>query len=111
MLKLERVQHRCLRIAFGTFQSTYVETLEVIGGVPPFRMRISILNHGYLISAFSTAGHPLRQELAAFSRLNSPKIVREFNVVEGYNLEPVCSVYEYPLGALLHVPEVNDEVE
>jgi hypothetical protein len=31
--------------------------------------------------------------------------------VEGYNLEPVRSVYEYPIGALLHVPEVNDEVE
>jgi hypothetical protein len=70
-------------------------------------MRFSMLNHGYLISAFSTAGHPLRQELAALSRLNSPKIVREFNVVEGYNLEPVHSVYEYPLGVLLHVPEVN----
>jgi hypothetical protein len=31
--------------------------------------------------------------------------------VEGYNLESVRSVYEYPLGAILHVPEVNDEVE
>jgi hypothetical protein len=26
-------------------------------------------------------------------------------------LEPVRSVYEYPLGALLHMPEINDEVE
>jgi glycine cleavage system H lipoate-binding protein len=32
-------------------------------------------------------------------------------VVKGYNLEPVRSVYEYPVGALLHVPEINDEVE
>jgi hypothetical protein len=32
-------------------------------------------------------------------------------VGEGYNLETVRSVYEYPLGALFHVPEVNDEVE
>jgi hypothetical protein len=52
MLKLEIVQHRCLRIALGLLQSTHVQTLEVIGGVPPFRMRISVLNHGYLISAF-----------------------------------------------------------
>jgi hypothetical protein len=43
--------------------------------------------------------------------LNSPKIVGEFNVVEGYNLEPVRSVYEYPLEALLIMPEINDEVE
>jgi hypothetical protein len=70
-----------------------------------------MLNHGYFISAFSTAGHPLRQKLAALSWLNSPKIVWEFNVVVGYNLEPVRSVYKYPLGALLHVPEINDEVE
>jgi hypothetical protein len=70
-----------------------------------------MLNHRYLISAFSTSGHPLRRELAALSGLNSPKIVREFNVVEDYNLEPVRSVYEYPLEALLHMPEINDEAE
>jgi hypothetical protein len=97
MLKLERLQYCCLKIALNLMQSTYVQTLEVIGGLPPLRMRFSMLNHGNLISAFSTTGHPLPQELAAFSRLNSPKIVREFNVVEVYNLEPVRSVYEYPL--------------
>jgi hypothetical protein len=59
MLKLERLQYRCLRIALGLMQSTYVQTLEVIGGVPPLRMRFSMLNQGYLISAFSSAGHPL----------------------------------------------------
>jgi hypothetical protein len=34
-------------------------------------------------------------------------------MVKGYNLEPVRSVYEYPVyeGALLHVPEINDEME
>jgi hypothetical protein len=63
ILILERVQYRCLRIALGLMQSTHVQTLEVIGGVPPpLRMRFSMLNHRYLISAFSTAGHPLRQE-------------------------------------------------
>jgi hypothetical protein len=29
MLKLERVQYRCLRIALGLMQSTHVQTLEV----------------------------------------------------------------------------------
>jgi hypothetical protein len=106
MLKLERLEYRCLRIALGIMQSTHVQTLEIIGGVPPLRM----LNHEYLISAFSTAG-PLRQELVALSSLNSPKIVREFNMVKGYNLEPDRSVFEYPLRALLHVFEINDEVE
>jgi hypothetical protein len=44
MLKLERVQYRCLKIALGLMQSTHVQTLEVIGGVPQLRMRFSILN-------------------------------------------------------------------
>jgi hypothetical protein len=49
MLKLERIQYRCLRIALGLMQSTHVQTLE---------------NHKYLISVFSTGGHPLRRLLA-----------------------------------------------
>jgi hypothetical protein len=54
MLKLEGIQYRCLRIALGFMQSTHVQTLEVIGGVAPLRMWFSMLNHKYLISAFST---------------------------------------------------------
>jgi hypothetical protein len=38
-------------------------------------------------------------------------MVREFDMVGGYNLESVCSVYDYPLEALLHVLNVNDVVE
>jgi hypothetical protein len=62
---------------FGLMQSTHVQTLEVIGGVPPLRMRFSMLSHDYLIST-GTGSH---------FKLNSPKIVREFNVVKGYNLK------------------------
>jgi hypothetical protein len=69
LLKLERIQYRCLRIALGLMQSTHVQTLEVIGGVPPLRLRFSILNHKYLILALSTGGHPLRRLLAVLSRL------------------------------------------
>jgi hypothetical protein len=68
-------------IALSLMQSTYVQTLEVISGVPPLRMRFSMLNHGYFISVFSTVGQSLRQKLTALSRLNSPKKVREFDVV------------------------------
>jgi hypothetical protein len=45
------------------------------------------------------------------SKLNSTKIVREFDMVGYYDLEPVRSVYDYPLEALLHVPNANDVVE
>jgi hypothetical protein len=71
MLKLERIQYRCLRVALGLMKSTHVQTLEVIGGVPPLRLRFSMLDHKYLISTFSTGEHPLRQLLAVLSRLNS----------------------------------------
>jgi hypothetical protein len=33
---------------------------------------------------------------------------RKFDMVGDYDLEPVRSVYDYPLEALLHVPNVND---
>jgi hypothetical protein len=111
MLKLERIQYRCLRIALGLMQSTHVQMPEVIGGVAPLRLMFSMLNHKYLISAFSTGGNPLRWWLEMLSRLNSTKMVREFDVVGYYDLEPVRSVYDYPLEALLHVPNVNDVVE
>jgi hypothetical protein len=45
MLKLERIQYRCLRLALGLMQSIQIQTLDVIGGVPPLRLRFSILNH------------------------------------------------------------------
>jgi hypothetical protein len=45
------------------------------------------------------------------SGLNSIKMVREFGMVDDYNLELVVSVYDYPLEALLHVPNINDVVE
>jgi hypothetical protein len=65
----------------------------------------------YLISAFLTGGHPFRRLIAVLSRLNSTKIVWEFEMVGDYDLEPVLSVYDYPLEALLHVPNVNDVVD
>jgi hypothetical protein len=41
ILKLEKIQYRCLRMALGLMQSTHVQTLEVIDGV---------LNQGSIIS-------------------------------------------------------------
>jgi hypothetical protein len=38
-------------------------------------------------------------------------MVRKFDMVGDPNLETVRSVYDYPLGALLHVPNVNYVVE
>jgi hypothetical protein len=38
-------------------------------------------------------------------------MVRDFGMVEDIDLEPVRSVYDYLLEAILHVPNVNDVVE
>jgi hypothetical protein len=83
-------------------QYTHVQTLKVIGGLPPLRLRFSI--HKYLISAFSTF-----QRLLA--GLNSTKMVWEFGMVDDYDLEPVRSDCDYPLEALLHVPNANNVLE
>jgi hypothetical protein len=61
MLELEKIQYRCLRIVLGLMQSTHVQTPEDIGGVPPVKLRFSMLNHRYLILAFLTGGYPLLQ--------------------------------------------------
>jgi hypothetical protein len=111
ILKLESIQYRCLRIALGLMQSTHVQTLEIIGGMPPLRLKFSMLDHKYFILAFLTGRHPLRRLLAVLSRLNFTKTVREFDMDGDYNSEPVRLVYDYPLEALLHVPNVNDVVE
>jgi hypothetical protein len=85
--------------------------LEVIGGVQPLRLRFSMLNHKYLISAFLDGGHPLRRLLLVLSGLNSTNMVREFDMVGDHDLEPIRSVYDYPLEALLNVPNINDVME
>jgi hypothetical protein len=61
--------------------STHVQTLKVIGEVPPLRLRFSMLNRKYLMSAFSTGGHPIQRLLAELLRLNSEKMVRKFDMV------------------------------
>jgi hypothetical protein len=38
MLKLRRIQYRCLRIALGLMQFTHVQTIGVIGEVPPLML-------------------------------------------------------------------------
>jgi hypothetical protein len=63
---------------------------------------------GYWWSAFSTSGHPFRRLLAVLSGLNSTKMVREFDMVGDYDLEPVHSVNGYPPEALLHVRIVSE---
>jgi hypothetical protein len=59
------------------------QTLEVIGGVPPLRLKFSMLQHKYLIS---TGGHPIRRLLAVLSGLNSSKMDWEFGMVDGNDL-------------------------
>lgn len=49
MIKLERIQYRCLRIALGCMHSTHTLSLEVLAGVPPLKTRLYQLAHRTLI--------------------------------------------------------------
>jgi hypothetical protein len=60
----------------------------------------SMLNQKYLISAFSTAEHPLGWLLLVLLGLNSTKMVQGFGMVDDYDLEPARSGYDYPLGVI-----------
>ena len=49
MIKLERIQYRCLRIAMGCMQSTHTMSLEVLAGVLPVKCRQRELTLRFLI--------------------------------------------------------------
>lgn len=49
MIKLERIQYRCLRIALGCMHSTHTLSLEVLAGVLPLKTRLYQLAHRTLI--------------------------------------------------------------
>jgi ribonuclease HI len=111
LLKLERIQYKCLRIALGLMQSTHVQAVEVIAGVPPLRLRFAMLNHKFLISVKNNHNHPLLNKLTLLARLNSPKIIREFALIESQVSRLCPSVYDYPLDALIFEPAVHEEIK
>lgn len=49
MIKLERIQYRCLRIALGCMHSTHTMSLEVLAGVLPLQDRFFELSLRFLI--------------------------------------------------------------
>ena len=49
MIKLQRIQYRCLRIAMGCMQSTHTMSLEVLAGVLPIKNRFRELSLRFLI--------------------------------------------------------------
>ena len=49
MIKLERIQYRCLRIAMGCMKSTHTMSLEVLAGILPIKNRHRELSLRFLI--------------------------------------------------------------
>jgi hypothetical protein len=91
-------------------QSTHVQTVEVIAGVEPLRLRYSMFNQRYLIKVFSSESHPLKQKLCELHSLGSPKILREFTIVSALDICSNMQIYNYPLDALLYSPVVDAEI-
>jgi ribonuclease HI len=112
ILKLDRIQYRCLRICLGLMQSTHVQTVEILAKVEPLRLRFSMLNQRFLTTAFSSPSHPLKAKLDTLQSLQSPKIIREYSIVNSFDLQPKATVFNsHSLDALLFVPDVLDEVK
>ncbi|XP_055597805.1 uncharacterized protein LOC129755617 isoform X3 [Uranotaenia lowii] len=49
LIKLERIQYRCLRIALGCMPSTHNMSLEVLAGILPLKDRYNLLSLRFLI--------------------------------------------------------------
>ncbi|XP_055586989.1 uncharacterized protein LOC129739532 [Uranotaenia lowii] len=49
LIKLERIQYRCLRIALGCMPSTHNMSLEVLAGILPLKDRFNLLSLRFLI--------------------------------------------------------------
>jgi hypothetical protein len=77
-------------------QSTHVQTVEIIAGVEPLRLRYSMLNQRFLTKVLSSVSHPLKQKLSELQLI--------------LNINPRRSIYNYHLDALLHTPVVDAEV-
>ncbi|XP_055529426.1 uncharacterized protein LOC129721179 [Wyeomyia smithii] len=78
MLKLERIQYRCLRIALGCMQSTHTMSLEVIAGILPLKERLFELAFRFLI----------RSEIA------NPMLIANYEKCLEVVQKPCMSVYQ-----------------
>lgn len=55
MLKLCRLQNRCIRISLGLMQSTHIQSLEVLAGIPPLSLRFFELSCRFVIQSFGAS--------------------------------------------------------
>lgn len=69
LIKLERIQYRCLRIALGCMQSTHTKSLEVLAGVVPLQDRFAELSYRFLIR----------------SEIRNPLVIENFEKLLEYN--------------------------
>jgi ribonuclease HI len=67
-------------------------------------------NHRFLISVMSKQNHSLVNKLNTLARLNSPKMLREYNLIDAQNHHNCLSVYDYPLEVLLFEPIIQNEI-
>lgn len=69
MIKLERIQYRCLRIALGCMHSTHTKSLEVMAGIVPLQDRFTELSLRFLIR----------------SEIRNPLVIENFEKLLEYN--------------------------
>lgn len=73
---LERVQWKACRIISGCMQSTHTQSLEVITGILPLRLRFQQIKNNFYNSVFSHK-HELRERLEKLNRIGTELLARE----------------------------------
>ncbi|XP_055608580.1 uncharacterized protein LOC129755905 isoform X1 [Uranotaenia lowii] len=88
LIKLERIQYRCLRIAMGCMQSTHTMCLEVLAGVMPLKNRFFDLSLRFLIRS-ETMNPLVIENLKRLMNINSQvKYVNDYKTFSQLEINP-----------------------
>jgi hypothetical protein len=100
MLRLERVQHRGIRLALRLMCSTPNNSLGVLSGIPPLPESFVYLNFRYLVAVFYRLGHPLREKQRALGIMNMNRCIQGYSNVLSMDITPSESFTRHELSAL-----------
>ncbi|XP_062706171.1 uncharacterized protein LOC134287690 [Aedes albopictus] len=107
--KLERIQYRCLRICLKLMNSTHTQSIEVLAGIVPLKIRFQELNCKFLINCFAN-NHQIISTLESLYQINpSNRIFDSFTHCKNQNLLHVHlnNVYDFKLNIHTYEPLID----
>ena len=104
LLKLQRIQWKCIRISLGVMMSSHTLAMEQIANVLPIPERYEMLSENIINKIISNLEHPARPFLAELAcHANASKFVKKYALKLQTNcLVPVSlhDMFKLPLSAL-----------